>query len=179
MRAGVLQLKHYLSLLPPRTSGYGLLLAPFISEESAHICTEAGIGYADLAGNSRLSFDQVFIETRAAENPFHEKRTVKSVFSPKATRVLRVLLGGPLRSWKVKELALEAARCSPYSYLKKPVIVLVQPRFDYRPMLRFTIKAYVLDVRLERRLASDITERLYEALGEEGLLDHADSATGT
>lgn len=108
VRTGVLQLKHYLSLLPPRTSSYGLLLAPFISEESARICTEAGIGYADLAGNSRLSFDQVFIETRAAENPFHEKRTVKSVFSPKATRVLRVLLRGPLRSWKVKELALEA-----------------------------------------------------------------------
>lgn len=109
VRAGVLQLKHYLSLLPPRTSSYGVLLAPFISEESARICTEAGIGYADLAGNARLSFDQVFIETRAAENPFHEKRTVKSVFSPKATRVLRVLLRGPLRSWKVKELALEAS----------------------------------------------------------------------
>lgn len=108
VRAGVLQLKHYLSQLPPRTSRYGVLLAPFISEESARICTEAGIGYADLAGNARLSFDQVFIETRAAENPFHEKRTVKSVFSPKATRILRVLLRGPLRSWKVKELVLEA-----------------------------------------------------------------------
>jgi hypothetical protein len=108
VRAGVLQLKHYLSLLPPRTSSYGVLLAPYISEESARICTEAGMGYADLAGNARISFDQVFIETHAAENPFHEKRTVKSVFSPKATRVLRVLLRGPLRSWKVKELALEA-----------------------------------------------------------------------
>ncbi len=80
---------------------------------------------------------------------------------------------------RVKELALEAARCSPYSYLKKPIFVLVEPRFDYRPLLRFTIKAYVLDVRLERRLASDIIERLFEALGEEGLLNHASSAAGS
>jgi hypothetical protein len=105
VRTGVLQLRHYLSLLPPGTASYGVLLAPFISAESAQICTEAGIGYADLAGNARLSFDQVFIETHAAKNPFHEKRAVKSIFSPKASRVLRLLLQGPLRPWKVKELA--------------------------------------------------------------------------
>lgn len=109
VRTGVLQLKHYLSLLPANTASYGVLLVPFISEESARLCTEAGIGYADLAGNARLSFDQVFIETHAADNPFHEKRVVKSVFSPKATRVLRVLLQGPLRPWKVKELASAAS----------------------------------------------------------------------
>jgi hypothetical protein len=107
-RTAVLELKHYLSLLPAGTACYGVLLAPFISAESAQICTEAGIGYADLAGNARLSFDQVFIETHAAKNPFHEKRAVKSVFSPKASRVLRVLLQGPLRPWKVKELASAA-----------------------------------------------------------------------
>ena len=109
VRTGVLQLQNYLSLLPPETARYGVLLAPFLSEESARLCTEAGIGYADLAGNARLSFDQIFIETHAAENPFHEKRAVKSVFTPKAARVLRVLLQGPLRPWKVKELAAVAA----------------------------------------------------------------------
>jgi len=71
----------------------------------------------------------------------------------------------------VKELALDAARCSPYSYLKKPALVVVEPRFEYRQLLRFTIKAYVLDVRLERRLVSDITERLFEALSSHGLLE--------
>jgi small-conductance mechanosensitive channel len=76
---------------------------------------------------------------------------------------------------RVKELALESARCSPYTYLKKPVTVIVEPRFEYRGLLRFTIKAYVLDVRLERRLASDITERLYEALQENGLLTNVAS----
>jgi len=69
------------------------------------------MGYADLAGNARLSFDQVFIETRGADNPFREKRETRSLFAPRATRVLRILLQGPLRPWKVTELS-ESARVS-------------------------------------------------------------------
>lgn len=64
----------------------------------------------------------------------------------------------------IKALAFDAARCSPYVYLKKPVAVIVSPRYEYRHLLRFAIKAYVLDVRLERKMASDIVERFYEAL---------------
>ncbi len=111
VRTGILQLERYLSELPGDTARYGVLLAPFISAESARLCTEAGIGYADLAGNARLSFDQVFIETQVAENPFREKREARSLFAPRAARVLRVLLQGPLRAWKVTELA-ESARVS-------------------------------------------------------------------
>jgi hypothetical protein len=108
VRTAVLELESYLKHLPEDVPHYGLLLAPFISEESARICTEAGIGYADLAGNARLSFDQVFIETRGADNPFREKRETRSLFAPRATRVLRVLLQGPLRPWKVTELSKSA-----------------------------------------------------------------------
>ena len=108
VRTAVLQLERYLKHLPPDVPHYGVLLAPFISEESAKICTEAGIGYADLAGNARLSFDQIFIETRSPDNPFREKRETRSLFAPRATRVLRVLLQGPLRAWRVTELAESA-----------------------------------------------------------------------
>lgn len=88
VRTAVLELKQALSNLPKSTLSYGVVLAPFISEESARLCTEAGVGYADLAGNVRLSFDHVFIETRVAENPFREKRETRSLFAPKATRVV-------------------------------------------------------------------------------------------
>ena len=53
------------------------------------ICEEAGVGYVDLAGNARLAFDHVFIETRSPKNPFIEKRELRSLFAPRATRVLR------------------------------------------------------------------------------------------
>lgn len=111
VRTATLQLEHHLNHLPADAPHYGVMLAPFISEESAKICVEAGIGYADLAGNARLSFDQVFIETRSPGNPFREKRETRSLYGLRATRVLRVLLQGPLRAWKVTELA-ESAQVS-------------------------------------------------------------------
>ena len=111
VRTAALRLEHHLKHLPEDVPHYGLLLAPFISEESAKICAEAGIGYADLAGNAQFSFDQIFIETRSPENPFREKREARSLFAPRATRVLRVLLQGPLRAWKVTDLS-ESARVS-------------------------------------------------------------------
>jgi hypothetical protein len=83
---------------------YGVMVAPFLSAESARLCTDAGMGFMDLAGNARLSFDKVYIERQAADNPFKEKRSLQSLFTAKAGRVLRVLLTPPLRSWKVVEL---------------------------------------------------------------------------
>ena len=43
VRTAVLQLESCLKQLPEGVPHYGLPLAPFISEESAKICTEAGI----------------------------------------------------------------------------------------------------------------------------------------
>ncbi|MCW8900014.1 MAG: mechanosensitive ion channel family protein [Gammaproteobacteria bacterium] len=61
-------------------------------------------------------------------------------------------------------LAREVAMASPYSYLKKPVSVTVESRYEYDFLLRLIIKVYVVDIRLERLLSSDITERFIEAL---------------
>jgi Transcriptional regulator, AbiEi antitoxin, Type IV TA system len=108
IRNATLQLDRYLSLLPVKFHRYGIVLAPYISQESARICEEAGMGYADLAGNARISFDNVYIETRSADNPFRERKEVKSLFAPRACRILRLLLQGPLRLWKTIELAKEA-----------------------------------------------------------------------
>ena len=69
----------------------------------------------------------------------------------------------------VKELAWEAAACSPYVHLGKPIAVLIEDRFDYRFLTRFTIKAYVHEIRLERILASDILERVKKALQEQNM----------
>lgn len=103
VREAVLQVSDYLSRMPS-ANNYGLIIAPFISEQSAQICREWGIGFVDLAGNCSLSFDHVFIETRSADNPFRVRKTLHSLFTPKAARVVRILLGPPLRTWKVADL---------------------------------------------------------------------------
>ncbi len=110
VRSAVLQLKHYLAQMPG-THKYGVILAPFISEESAQVCLKSGIGFMDLAGNCSLSFDHVFVETRSANNPFRSRRGLRSLFTPKAARVIRILLGPPIRAWKVMDLQ-EAAGVS-------------------------------------------------------------------
>lgn len=107
VRNALLQLRNFLDQTREKPC-YGILVAPFLSEESSRLCLEANVGYADLAGNARLSFGPVFIELRAADNPFRVKRHLKSLFSAKAGRVLRVLLTPPLQAWKVADLAKAA-----------------------------------------------------------------------
>jgi hypothetical protein len=108
VRDAVNQLLHYKSELP---DAYGIVMAPYISTEAAEICLKDGFGYADLAGNCRISFDQVFISKEGKENSFSRKRYLRSLYSPKAERVLRQLLAMPTHWWKMQPLA-EAANIS-------------------------------------------------------------------
>jgi len=90
----------------PKT--FGVFIAPFVSPQSAEICLKAGFGYLDLAGNCRLSFRHVFILKSGFRNPFSERRDLRSLYSPKASRVLRVLLIRKADRWKTQALADEA-----------------------------------------------------------------------
>ncbi len=88
--------------------GFPVLIAPYLSPEAASICAESDVGYLDFAGNCRLVFDQVFILREGYPNPSVQKRELRSLYSPKAERVLRVLLIAGPRAWRMKELADEA-----------------------------------------------------------------------
>jgi len=87
---------------------YGVFAAPYISPRTAEICVQEKIGYLDLAGNCRLAFDQVYIEQQGNPNLFAEKRDLRSLYSPKAARVLRVLMADPKKPWRIQALAEEA-----------------------------------------------------------------------
>lgn len=105
VREAVNQLLRYLEYVP---NTYGLIVAPYISTKSAEICKEAGIGYIDLSGNCFLAFQQVYIKKEGKSNTQLEKKILKSLYYPKAERVLRVLLNNPGKTWKMESLAKEA-----------------------------------------------------------------------
>ena len=84
---------------------YSAFAAPYISPEAAKLCREAGIGYLDLSGNCHLSFGSVHIHVEGKPNQYKPKREQGNLFSPKASRVLHILLQGPLKAWKVVDLA--------------------------------------------------------------------------
>ena len=105
-RAAAYQLARLLEREPDL---YCVFAAPYISPQTAEICIKEKIGYLDLAGNCRLTFGKVYIEQEGKPNPFAEKRDLRSLYSPKAARVLRVLLTDPKKPWRVQALAQEAA----------------------------------------------------------------------
>jgi hypothetical protein len=87
---------------------YPVFVAPYISPEAAAICEGYQVGYFDLAGNCRLAFDRVYIRRDGFPNSSVQKRDLRSLYSPKAERVLRVLLAAGRRNWRMQELADEA-----------------------------------------------------------------------
>lgn len=105
VRAATNALLRALTLQP---DAYGMVVAPSISPTSAQICLEAGLGYVDHVGNCRVAFGTLYIERIAPRNTLPEKRYLKTLFSPKAERVLRVLLTSPHRHWRIEPLSKEA-----------------------------------------------------------------------
>ena len=87
---------------------YPVFVAPFVSRAAAAICRENEVGYMDLAGNCDIRFAHVFIRTEGRENPYKNKRGLKSLARPKSGAVIRVLLNQPQRQWQTQELAQEA-----------------------------------------------------------------------
>jgi hypothetical protein len=105
VREAVNQLLQYRSKYP---EVYGVVVAPYVSPQAARICVEEGIGYLDLAGNCRLSFQRIYVERAGRPNPTPQRRDLRSFYSPRATRVLRVLLLDPRKTWRLQPLAQEA-----------------------------------------------------------------------
>jgi hypothetical protein len=125
-----------------------VFIAPYISPEAAEICKQDSTSYVDFAGNCRLVFDNVFVERQGMPNPFSEKRGIRSLYSPKSSRVLRVLLANPGASWKVQGLAKEAK-------VSLGLVAAVKERLDDREWLKKTDKG--LELRDPEKLLSEWT----------------------
>jgi len=104
-RYAINQLAQYRAQMP---DCYGIIFAPYISERTAEMCRKEGVGYLDLAGNCVLNFQTVFIQKVGAPNPAPARRELRSLYSPKSTRVLRVLLASARQDWRYQKLAREA-----------------------------------------------------------------------
>jgi hypothetical protein len=100
-----------ISKSPDKENHYPVVAASYISKRSAGICKEMNVGYLDLSGNCRLAFDSIFMEREVLENKKIERRPLRSLFSPKSSRVVRIMLEDPFRKWQVQELA-ESAQIS-------------------------------------------------------------------
>lgn len=72
---------------------------------------------------------------------------------------------------EVREVAYKAAISSRYVFLNQPVVVLTENVLHERNFaIKLKIKAYVLDIRYEFRLKSEITELVLEELNRRSLI---------
>lgn len=184
VRSGVFQLKgyvahiHQLGAAEAHERWIPLLASPYLSPRSRAICTDHDVAYLDLVGNTHLAFGAVYIDRAVADQPKSETRALRSIFTPKAAAILRVMLRYPDRPWRVVELAEEAqASLGHVSNVRKALlsreliekgddgVVLTDPdgllklwRGNYRQPLGRRIKGYTrfhgrqLDERLRGKL---------------------------
>ena len=141
-----------------------MLVSPYLSAESRSICLDHNVAYLDLYGNAHLAFGTVYIERSVAGRPKSETRAQRSLFTPRAGAILRVLLRDPARAWRVTDLA-EAANASlghvsnvrkallerEWVEIRKDGLVLIQPdallkswRENYRQPAGHHISGYTV-----------------------------------
>ena len=141
-----------------------MLVSSYLSPESRSICLDHEVAYLDLYGNAHLAFGGVHIERSVPDRPKSEIRSLRSLFTPKAAAILRVLLRDPARAWRVTDLAKAAdASLGHVSNVRKALLerewiqvrddglVLVQPdallkswRENYRQPAGQHISGYTL-----------------------------------
>jgi hypothetical protein len=105
IRAAVTRLSELRRELP---AAYPMAAAVYIGPQSARILKSNNLGYIDLSGNCYLALENVHIEKEGKRNVRPSTRPLRSLFAPRATRVVRVLLAELARAWKLEELARAA-----------------------------------------------------------------------
>ncbi len=92
----------------PDEPGIPVVCCPFISPRVAEILTGERVGYIDQGGNARIAGQGFFLHVTGRDNPAPDTRPLTNPFSPKSSRIVRLMLEEPERPWHVQELAREA-----------------------------------------------------------------------
>lgn len=93
------------SFITGKKRTYGMIGLPTPSPQAKSICREQGVGYIDTAGNCYMSFANVLVDREGKKGGISvAKSRLKSFFSLKSSRIIRILLEQPQREWEVKEL---------------------------------------------------------------------------
>ena len=97
-----------LSLLSSVKKGsniYPIFAAPYISEQSRTICKDLGVGFIDLSGNCRIVFENIYISREGFPNLQLKQRPLRSLYSAKSSRIIRLMIEDPKKYWRVQELS--------------------------------------------------------------------------
>ena len=86
---------------------YSVFFAPYISQRTAQLCRQAGIGYFDEIGNCWINYKTIMISKSVEAKLPAPRRQSRRLFAPKSLRVVRALLCQPLKDWRQLGLSKE------------------------------------------------------------------------
>jgi hypothetical protein len=104
--ATVLGVFQRLRWVPP--DGVLLVCAPYISPRVAELCREQSVCYLDGVGNCRIAAPGLFVHVSGHPNRPAPTKAAVDPFSRKSSRVVRLFLTHPEKSWQVQQLAQQA-----------------------------------------------------------------------
>lgn len=118
LREAITRLREIRPHLP---GAYPIVAAPYVTPQSAALVRRNGCGYLDLSGNCYLAFDSVLIQKEGRPNAGLIRRPLKTLFAPRATRVVRALLVERDRAWRLDELgrAVEVSLGHAHNVIKR------------------------------------------------------------
>ena len=89
-----------------------LVAVPYMGDVGAKVCAEHEVGFVDLSGNAEINAPGLCVHVSGRPNLFVRRGRPSSVFAPKSSRVARIMLQDPKRSWRQAELA-DASQLGP------------------------------------------------------------------
>ena len=85
--------------------------------------------------------------------------------------VAEIYLPATVDIQKVKQIAYKAVYASSYTFLNKPVVVIVLNELENRHFVyKLRVKAYVVDIRFEFLFKSDLTEMIVDECNKHGMI---------
>lgn len=110
-----------------KSQGVSILVAPYISERTAQICEDNGMGYFDYAGNCWFVGHSIYLSEKGNKNPRPKEQRSVFIFektSVVSSCILRELFADVTKTWKLKYLS-EKVNCS-IGQVSKLMKVLVE-----------------------------------------------------
>jgi hypothetical protein len=96
---------HIKNLIPEFPEYYPMIISIFIGPGGRELLRKEEISYMDTIGNIGLFLKDGFILIESKESIKKESKELKSLFAPKSSRVIRIMLENSSKSWRFEELS--------------------------------------------------------------------------
>ena len=190
IRGTIAQLRQYAARYPDCVP---VLVVPYLGDKGQQMCRAEGIGYIDLSGNCYLRWNGVYIDrVRDGARPSIPKRA-PSLFSDKASLVIRSALESLGRPLRVRELARQlglspawvsevlrrlisagyAARVDERTVISRPLDLLHDWAESYSFARRNDLRSFFCEAPTPEQVIDRVASVPAHALGRYALTLHA------